>query len=443
MGTTAPRIVIVGGGFVGLFSARRLQRRLRREADLLFVTPRNFMTYQPFLAEAAVGSLEPRHVVVPLRRMLPRIEILSARVTRMCHQDHTITIQPSEGPSYDLSYDHLVVAVGGVTRLPPIPGVDRAAIPFKTVEEAIALRNHVLSRLDLAETTHDPQVRRRALTFVVVGGGFTGVEVLGELEDMTRSACRHYRHVRPADLHWMLVELTGRILHEVGEEVGQRAAAELRRRGIDLRLNVGVESAIGGWIHLSDGTEFAAGTLVWTAGVQPHPVLRNSDLPLDDKGRIQVGTDLHVVATQGVWSAGDSAAVPDLTNPGATTPPTAQHAVRQARHLADNLVAVLRGEPVRPYAHRYIGSVASLGLYKGVAELYGVQLRGAPAWILHRTYHLAQMPTLNRKVRIGLDWALASLFHRDPVSFGSMPETAQSPEGPEEGPPDRATAVAR
>lgn len=189
MGTTRPRIVIVGGGFVGLLSARRLQR-LRVEAELVFVTPRNFMTYQPFLAEAAAGSLEPRHVVVPLRRMLPRAEVLSARVTRMCHHEQTVTTQPSEGPPYELSYDHLLVAVGGVTRLPPIPGLVRTAIPFKTVEEAIALRDHVLSRLDLAETTRDPQVRRRALTFVVVGGGFTGVEVLGELEDMTRSACR-------------------------------------------------------------------------------------------------------------------------------------------------------------------------------------------------------------------------------------------------------------
>lgn len=423
----------MGGGFVGLFSARRLQRRLGVEADLVFVTPRNFMTYQPFLPEAAAGSLEPRHVVVPLRRVLPRFEVLSARVTRMCHQDHSITIQPSEGPSYDLSYDHLVVAVGGVTRLPPIPGLDQAAIPFKTVEEAIALRDQVLSRLDLAETTHDPQVRRRALTFVIVGGGFTGVEVLGELEDMTRAACRHYRNVRPADLHWMLVELNGRILHEVGEGVAQRAATELRRRGIDLRLGVGVQSALDGWIQLSDGTGLAADTLVWTAGVQPNPVLRNSDLPLDGKGRIQVGADLHVVATQSVWSAGDCAAVPDLTNVGATTPPTAQHAVRQARHLADNLIAVLHGEPARPYAHRYIGSVASLGLHKGVAELYGVQLRGAPAWMLHRTYHLAQMPTLNRKVRIGLDWALAGLFQRDPVAFGGVPETTQFPAGSEGG----------
>jgi NADH dehydrogenase len=441
MGTTRPRIVIVGGGFVGLFSARRLQRRLRGEADLVFVTPRNFMTYQPFLAEAAAGSLEPRHVVVPLRKMLPRVEVLSARVTRMCHQDQTITIRPSEGPSYDLSYDHLVVAVGGVTRLPPIPGLEQTAIPFKTVEEAIALRDHVLSRLDLAETTHDPQVRRRALTFVVVGGGFTGVEVLGELEDMTRSACHHYRNVRPHDLHWMLVELTGRILHEVGEEVGQRVATEFRRRGIDVQLGVGVESALDGWIRLSDGTQLTAGTLVWTAGVQPHPVLRNTDLPLDEKGRIQVGADLHVVTTQGVWSAGDSAAVPDLTNLGATTPPTAQHAVRQARHLADNLVAVLHGKPARPYAHRYIGSVASLGLHKGVAELHGVQSRGPAAWMLHRTYHLAQMPTLNRKVRIGLDWALAGLFQRDPISLGAMSEATRSPDGQRSGsPPNGAVA---
>jgi NADH:ubiquinone reductase (H+-translocating) len=438
---TRPRIVIVGGGFVGLLSARRLQRRLRAEADLVFVTPRNFMTYQPFLAEAAAGSLEPRHVVVPLRRMLPRVEVLSARVIRVCHHDHTITIQPSEGPSYDLSYDHLVVAVGGVTRLPPIPGLAQTAIPFKTVEEAIALRDHVLSRLDLAETTHDPQVRRRALTFVVVGGGFTGVEVLGELEDMTRSACRHYRHVHPHDLHWMLVELTGGILHEVGEEVGRRAATELRRRGIDLRLGVGVESALDGWIRLSDGTELAAGTLVWTAGVQPHPVLHNTDLPLDEEGRIRVGLDLHVVATQGVWSAGDSAAVPDLTNVGATTPPTAQHAVRQARHLADNLVAVLHGKPSRPYAHPYIGSVASLGLHKGVAELYGVQARGAAAWMLHRTYHLAQMPTLNRKVRIGFDWALAGLFQRDPVSLGPMSEETRSPAAQRSGSPPNAAVT--
>jgi NADH dehydrogenase len=429
MGTDRPRIVIAGGGFVGLSSTRRLQRRLRHEADLFFVTPRNFMTYQPFLAEAAAGSLEPRHVVVPLRKMLPRVEVLSARVTRICHREHVLTIQPSEGPSYDLSYDYLVVAIGGVTRLPPIPGLDQAAIPFKTIEEAIALRNHVLSRLDLAETTHDPQVRRRALTFVVVGGGFTGVEVLAELEDMTRSACRHYCHVRPTDLHWILVEQTGRILHDVSENVGRRTATELRRRRVDLRLNAGVKSVLDGWIQLSDGTAFPAGTLVWTAGVQPHPALRDSDLPLDDRGRIKVGTDLQALGTQDVWSAGDSAAVPDLTHPGATTPPTAQHAVRQARHLADNLVAVLHGEPTHPYAHRYIGSVASLGLYKGVAELHGVQLRGAPAWILHRTYHLAKMPTLNRKVRIGLDWALAGLFQRDPVSLGAVFEPTRSPDG--------------
>jgi NADH:quinone reductase (non-electrogenic) len=221
-----------------------------------------------------------------------------------------VTVQPSEGPSYDVSYDHLVLAVGAVTRLPPVPGLEESGVGFKRIEEAIALRNHVLSRLDLAETTHDPEVRRRALTFVVVGGGFAGVEALGELEDMTRSACRYYRHVDPADLHWMLVELTGRVLHDVGEDVGRQAAEELRRRGIDLRLETRVESAVGGRIRLSDGTHLPVGTLVWTAGVQPHPVLHNTDLPLDEKGRIRVGTDLRVVGTDDAWSAGDCAAVP-------------------------------------------------------------------------------------------------------------------------------------
>ncbi|HZO65145.1 MAG TPA: FAD-dependent oxidoreductase [Kribbellaceae bacterium] len=416
---TPTRIVVVGGGFVGLYTARRLRRRLGRAAEVIFVTPRNFMTYQPFLAEAANGSLEPRHVVVPLRRVLAGTEVLSARVTRVCHREHCVTVQPAEGPAYDLEYDHLVLAVGAVTRMPPVPGLEESATGFKRIEDAIALRNHVLGRLDLAETTRDPEVRKRALTFVVVGGGFAGVEALGELENLTRTACRYYRHINPADLHWMLVELTGRILHDVSESVGQQAVAELRRRGVDIRLRTGVESAVGGRIRLSDGTDLPAGTLIWSAGVQPHPMLRATDLPIDEKGRVTVGADLRVLGTEDAWSAGDCAAVPDLLNRGVPTPPTAQHAVRQARRLADNLAADLRGKPVRPYKHRYAGSVASLGLYEGVAELYGVRLHGPPAWLLHRTYHLAQMPTLNRKIRIGLDWLLASLFRRDLVSLGA------------------------
>jgi len=420
MTPTRPRIVIVGGGFVGLFTARHIQARTRRQAEVLFITPRNFMTYQPFLAEAASGNVEPRHVVVPLRPVLPDVEVLNARATRVSYGGHSLTVQPAEGPPYDVTYDHLVLAVGAVTRMPGIPGLEEYGIGFKTIDEAIALRNHVLSRLDLAETTRDAEVRRRALTFVVVGGGFAGVEVLGELEDMTRSACRYLRHISPADLHWVLVELTGRILNDVGESVGQHAGAELRRRSIDLRLHTRVESIGDGRIRLSDGTELRAGTLVWTAGVQPNPFLRDTDLPLDDKGRIRVGTDLRVVGTSDAWSAGDCAAVPDVTNRGATTPPTAQHAVRQARHLARNLAAVISGETVRPYAHRYAGSVASLGHHRGVAELYGIRLRGLPAWALHRAYHLTQMPTMNRKVRIGLDWGLASLFRRDLVSLGAL-----------------------
>jgi NADH dehydrogenase len=426
MTSTSPRIVVVGGGFVGLVSARRIQHRLRGEAGVVFVTPRNFMTYQPFLAEAATGSVEPRHVVVPLRRVMPEAEVLSARVSRVCHTEHRVTVQPSRGPSYEVSYDHLVLAVGAVTRLPPIPGLEESGFGFKTIEDAIALRNHVLSRLDLAESTRDPEVRESALRFVVVGGGFSGVEVLAELEDMARSACRYYRHVSPIDLHWELVEVTERLLHDVREDVGRHAATELRRRGVQLRMRTRVESAVDRRIRLSDGTELVADTLVWTAGVQPNPMLRDTDLPLDELGRVRVGADLRVIGTDDAWSAGDCAAVPDLTNRGVPTPPTAQHAVRQARHLADNLVAVIRGESVRPYAHRYAGSVASLGMHRGVADLYCIQMRGLAAWLVHRAYHLTQMPTVNRKVRIWLDWALASLFRRDPVSFGAARETSGS-----------------
>ncbi|MFB9247812.1 NAD(P)/FAD-dependent oxidoreductase [Sphaerisporangium melleum] len=421
-----PHVLVVGGGAVGMLAARRLQRRLRRgEARVTVADLDSYMTYQPFLAEAAAGNVEPRHVVVFLRRVLPRCDVISGRITRIDLASRTAVLKPREGPERTLDYDYLVFAPGSVSRTLPIPGLAECGIGFKTLEEAIHLRNHVLSQLDLADSSTDETLRRRALTFVFVGGGYAGVEALAELEDMAAGACRYFRRVRPSDMRWILVEATDRILPEVGPEMGEWTARVLRWRGIEVRTRTRLESAVGHHIMLSDGEEFDAETLVWTAGVRPNPLTSASDLPLDGRGRVKVDAGLLVEGTRFAFAAGDCAAVPDLTRPGRTTPPNAQHATRQAVRLADNLVAVLRGEPRRPYRHRSAGSVASLGMYRGVANVYGVRVRGFPAWFLHRTYHLTKIPTLNKKARILMDWTLGLLFAREIVSLGAMQDPRQ------------------
>jgi NADH dehydrogenase len=406
-----------------MYAALRLQRRLRPgEASITVVDPQSYMTYQPFLPEAGAGNLEPRHVVVPLRRVLRRCQVLGGRITSIDHAARTARFQPHEGPACDLSYDILVMAVGSIARTLPIPGLRESGIGFKSVAEAIYLRNHVLAQLDIAASTNDPEIRRRALSFVFVGGGYAGIEAMAELEDMARDAIRYYDGVTAADMRWVMVEASPRILPEVSEDLADYTADELTARGIEVKRNTRLESAVDGHIVLSDGDTFEAATVVWTAGVRPHPLLEASDLPLDDRKRVRCTADLRVDGVEDAWAAGDSAAVPDLTSdqPGATTGPSAQHAVRQAKQLADNVIASLRGQPVREYRHAYAGSVASLGLHKGVAEIYGVKLRGLPAWFMHRTYHMTRMPTFNRKVRVVADWTLALFFHREIVSLGSF-----------------------
>jgi NADH dehydrogenase FAD-containing subunit len=423
------RVVIVGGGYVGMYTALRLQRRLRRELRrgevvVTVIEPQSYMTYQPFLPEAAAGNLEPRHVVAPLRKVLNRCQVLNGHVTRIetarrCVRYRPVGAEPSTG-TQEIDYDHLVVAAGSISRTLPIPGLAECGIGFKTVEEAIYLRNHVIKQLEIAETRTDPAARKRELTFVFVGAGFSGVEALAELEDMARDACTWYPTVNADEMRWVMVEATDRILPEVGPEMGRWTAEALRRRGIEVKLETLLKSAEDRHIVLSDGEEFDAGTLVWTAGVKPHPVVNQGDLPIDDKGRIKATAELTVEGLDGVYAAGDNAAVPDLTEKGDFTAPNAQHAVRQAKRLGDNIVADLRGKPRKPYRHAYVGSVASLGLHKGVANVYGVKLRGFPAWFMHRTYHLSRMPTANRKMRITADWTLSAFFRREIVSLGEL-----------------------
>jgi NADH dehydrogenase len=417
---TRARILIIGGGYVGLYSALGLQKRLRPdEADITLVNPESFMVYQPFLPEAASGSIEPRHVVVPLRTVLKRARLITGSVTTLDHGGRVATVAPTEGDPYDLSYDLVVIGPGSVSRVLPVPGLAARAIGFKTVTEAIYLRNHVLSRMDAAESTIDAGVRSRALSFLFVGGGYAGVEALAELEDLARDACRYYRTVRRVDMRWVLVEAAAGILPEIGSGLGAYALQRLRRRGIEVHLETRLESAEGGRMVLSNGEAFEADTLVWTAGVRAHPLLPRLGFPLDEKGRLVVDEFLRVRDAEGAWSAGDCAAVPDLTT-GGVCPPTAQHALRQARRLAKNVVATLRGREVRPFRYKSLGGLVSLGRFKGVARVPGLRLRGFPAWFLHRTYHVFRIPTLNRKVRVILDWTVALFFRRDVVQLGSL-----------------------
>ncbi|WP_082346251.1 NAD(P)/FAD-dependent oxidoreductase, partial [Kitasatospora sp. MY 5-36] len=342
------RILIAGGGCAGTAAALHLQRalreRLRRgEAEITVVEPQAYFTYHPLLAEVAAGSIDPRHVVVPLRRVLPDCRVLTARITRIEHAARRALADaagPGEPPApVELPYDVLVVAPGSVSRTAPVPGLAEHGLGFSTVGEAVGLRNHVLEQLDLASATRDPALRQAALTFVFVGAGYAGVGALAELEDMARTAVRGYHNVRAEDLRWVLVEATGRILAEESPELARHTLGELRERGVDIRLSTTLESAADRVVALSDGSRFGARTLVWTAGVRPSPLLRATDLPLDTLGRVRCLATLQAVgpdgrALPGVWAAGDCAAVPDPNADGAPCAPNAQHAFAQAELLA-------------------------------------------------------------------------------------------------------------
>lgn len=415
-----------------MYTALRLQRKLkpelkRGEVEIVVISPDPYMTYQPFLPEAAAGSISPRHVVVPLRRVLEHCRVIVGEVRSVDHAKRTAkfttlaTVEENTG-ALDITYDELVLAPGSISRTLPVPGLADHGIGFKTVEEAIGLRNHVIEQMDIASSTRDPAVRDAALTFVFVGGGYAGVEALGELEDMARYASRYYHNVKADDMKWILVEASGRILPEVGEEMGKYTVSQLRKRNIDVRLETRLDSCEDRVAVLSDGARFPTRTVVWTAGVKPHPLLAATGLPLNERGRLKCTAELSVDGAPHAWGAGDAAAVPDVTaeEPGKECAPNAQHAVRQAKVLGDNIAATVRKQPLQKYAHKYVGSVASLGLHKGVAHVYGRKLKGYPAWFMHRVYHLSRVPTVNRKSRVLAEWILSGLFKREIVSLGSL-----------------------
>lgn len=416
-----PRILIVGGGYLGLVTAQNLLKNLGRgEATVTVVDPNPYMTYAPFLPEVAGGSIEARHAIVPLRRNLKGAEVVIGSVRNINHAEKFVTIEPEGDEAFELDYDYIVLAAGAVARALPIPGLADEAIGLKRIEEAVALRDHVLSRLDEAALMEDDEERRKALTFVFVGGGFAGIEALAELEDMVRAGVRERETLTDADVRFVLVEAMPRVMPEVGEAQARWVVDHLRSRGVDVYLETFLEDCTDKVCKLSNGEQFTADTIVWNAGVKANPVLVDSDLPLDDRGRVTVRADLRVEdengVVEGAWAAGDNAAVPDLTGdgPGGFCVPNAQHAVRQAPVLAANLLASLRGETeFKQYYHKSLGVVAGMGLWKGVSQMGKTELRGPVAWAMHRAYHGYAIPTVDRKVRVFVNWGLNLVLGRD------------------------------
>ena len=394
--------LILGGGFAGGYVARLLGKR-----GATIVSPENFMLYTPMLPEAASGTLEPRHVVVPLRMMCPHADLILGRATDLDQARRGVRVETDDG-LLTLEYENLVVALGAVSRTLPIPGLADHALGFKTLADAIRLRNHVLRRLEAAAAAPNEGQRRRELTFVFVGAGYAGVEALAELSDLVRDALRYYPTLRHEPQHWVLVDAAPKILPEIPRSLGDYAAHQLEKRGVDIRVNTTLETVEPHSASLSDGQRIHTSTVVWTAGVRANPANELFGLPLDERGRVLVEPTLRAEGTLDVWSLGDGARVPNLATPGEFDPPTCQHALRQARRLVKNLM----GKP-QPYRYRMLGQVATLGRYKGIAQIPGALLRGFPGWFVTRTYHLYQLPLLTRKLRVVADWTTALFFRRD------------------------------
>jgi len=426
------RIVIVGGGYAGFTAARELEKGLRRElrrgeVELVLVDPRPYMTYQPFLPEVVAGSVEARHAAVAHRSHLRRTRLVDGSVVRVEHADRVVVVRPRSGEPYRLPYDTVVVTAGAVTRVFPVPGVAEHAIGMKHVEEAVAIRDRLLTSFDRAASLPRGPERERLLTVTFVGGGFSGVEGFAELLSLAHDLLPRYPEIDAAELRFHLVELSGRVLPEVTDRPGRWVVEQLERRGAHVHLGTGLESATGGVVRLSTGESFPSGLLVWTAGNAANPVVAtHTDLPVDRRGYVVVRPDLRVGTddepVDDAWAAGDGAAVPDLAvaRPGALAVPNAQHAVRQGRRLARNLVASLHGRPTRPYVHGSLGVIATLGLGSGIFQFRRLVVRGRLAWLMHRGYHLLAVPTWERKARVLAVWLTAAVFGRDVVSLASV-----------------------
>ena len=417
-----PHVLILGGGSVGMTVASQLRKAMGADVAITVVDSRPYLTYQPFLPEVGAGSIDPRNVLAPLRKVLAGTKVVTGSVSEIRHADRTVLVETEGDAPLEITYDHLVVGLGSVPRTLPIPGLAENAIGFKWVEEAVTVRDRVLSALAEAASTKDAETRKRLLTFTFVGGGFAGAEALAEVQDMVADTLRYYPDLHASDVRFVLIEAMGRILPEVGEELGRYALDQLRERGVEVKLETFMNSCENGVVKTSDGDEFASELIVWTAGIKPNPVLAQSDLPLNQTGRLDCLADLRVKdengPIEGVFAAGDCTTVPDLASgEGKVCVPNAQHAIRQGKRLADNIVRTIQGRPLVDYYHKNLGTMATLGMYKGVGTLFfgdrKVELKGLPAWAAARAYHVYAMPTAEKKVGVISDWVANLVGGRD------------------------------
>lgn len=416
------RVVILGGGYGGVYAALELQRLVARrpDIDVALISRDNFFTSTPMLPQAATSGIDTPHVVQSIRRICPRIRFLQAEIKAIDFVARTVQIEHAEGHRHTIPYDQLLIAIGGETNFFWLPGLEEHAFTIKTLGDAFALRDHALDMLEQAELEEDETLRRRLLTFVVAGAGFAGVETAAELDIFLQRAARLYKRVAPSDIRVIIVDMQTRILPELSDRLADFAASELRRRGVELRLGTRVRSADANGVEFADGTRIETMTLVWAGGVKPGPLVARTAIA-NERGRIPTEPTLEVKGNPGVWAVGDCAEIypPDGGKP---YPPTAQHALREGIAAGRNIYRTLIGQRPRPFAYTMIGQMAELGRHKAVAMIGGLKIRGFPAWWLWRTYYLLRMPTLERKIRVAIDWTLDLLFPRDIVKL-PLPET--------------------
>ena len=428
------RIVVLGGGFAGVAVARRLEKKLRRdEAEIAIVSRDNFTLFTPMLPEVSSGGLEARHVATPIRAQVHRTTFVLGEIAAIDLDARSVEARhPLTGEVTRLEYDHIVLALGSVTSTFNIPGVAEHTLPLKTLEDAETLRNRIIAALEQAVVTPPGPDRDRLMTFVVVGGGYTGCECAGELVDFFRSIIRYYAGLKLADVRMILIESGQALLKDLPAAMGRYTTRNLARRKVELMLGDGVAHIDEVGITLQSGTRIATANVVWSAGVRPSPVLK--DLPGVEHARnggLVVNRDMSVIGREGVWALGDCAWIPAKENAEqsdvtAWYPATAQHAIREGPSLADNIVAALRGEPTNPFRYTSLGTMASLGARRGVAALPGgFVLTGFLAWFLWRTYYLARLPGLDRRLRVTLDWTLGLIFPRDIAELRLYTERGQ------------------
>lgn len=432
--TQRTRIVILGGGFGGVYTALRLEKLWRgsRDIEITLVSRENYFLMTPLLFEAGSGVLEPRHAVNPIRPLLDGTRFVEAEVASIDLDRRAVAVRPpNEGELYEIPYDHLVLALGGVTNTHLIPG-SSCALTFKTLGDAMFLRNRVIRLFEAADIENDPARKQAQLTFVVVGGGLVGVELIGELTSFVENVARLYRHVDPREVRFEMIEAGPHIAPEFDESLADYAAGVLQRRGVNIRTNTAVKSIRDDSLELPDGQRIMAQTIVVATGVVPSPLVTSLPIEKDRKGRALTEPTMRVKGRTDLWALGDCASIPDPA--GKPYPTLAQHALREAVQLANNITSELRGQPLMPFVYQTKGTMAALGHFKGMGRVYGVKIHGFVAWWVWRTYYLFRMPHWNRRLRIILDWTVALFFKNDVVQLdvirGNVPPHATGAQCP-------------